>query len=66
MEERKMNIINEANKLTAKYAGWKFEDIMKIFVWHDIKSSTIHYNDNSYFVICNRLGICTHFLLCVG
>lgn len=65
MEEIKMDIINKAYELTEKYRGWKLEDIMKEFGWHDIKSCTIHYEDHSYFVICNRLGFCTHFLICV-
>lgn len=65
MEERKMDILNKAQELTEKYHGWKFDDIMKTFIWHDINSCTIHYEDHSYFVICNRSGICTHFLICV-
>lgn len=61
-----MNLINKSHELTEKYRGWKFNDIMKEFIWHDINSSTIHYEDEAYFVICNRIGICTHFIICVG
>lgn len=60
-----MNIVNEAKKLTDMYRGWKFNDIMNAFPWHCIASSSIHYNEVEYFVICNRQDICTHFVICM-
>lgn len=59
-------MINEANVLTEKYRGMKFNDIIKDFAVVDIKTCSVVYNDQHYFIVLDRLDCCTKFLLCMS
>ena len=59
-------MINEANILTEKYRGKKFDEIMKDFTVKDIKTCSVVYNDQHYFIILDRLDFCKKFILCVS
>lgn len=59
-------MINEANILTEKYRGKKFDEIMKDFTIKDIKTCSVVYNDKHYFIILDRLDFCKKFILCMS
>lgn len=59
-------MINEADVLTEKYRGMKFDDIIKNFREVDIKTCSIVYNKQHYFIILDRLNFCKKFILCMS
>ena len=46
--------------------GKKFDEIMKDFTVKDIKTCSVVYNDQHYFIILDRLDFCKKFILCMS
>lgn len=55
--------MNESRILAEKYVGMTWDEIIKDFPHHHQGSHTIKYNNQSYFVICNRFDRCIDFAL---
>lgn len=51
-------MVNKYRDLEKKYIGMKWVDIIKDFVHYDTASHSVKYENQMYFIICDRFDKC--------
>ena len=49
---------NKASELANKYVSKKWDDIKKNFTHYDDMSRSVEFEEQMYFILCDRLDIC--------